>query len=116
MSFFMTTQQIIDETKTVTRRFGWWNLKGGELLCAVEKCQGLGKGGKINRLKVIEVVSTRSEPLNAITKEECVLEGFPDMEPAEFVAMIVKHHKCEPDKIVNRIEFKYTDLKPKGSD
>jgi len=107
MSFFMTTQQIIDETKFVTRRFAWWNLPVDTLLCAAEKCQGLGKGGKINRLKVIKVVSVLSEPLNAITKAECVLEGFPDMEPAEFVEMMVKHYKCKPDKIINRIEFKY---------
>lgn len=109
MSFFMTTQQIIDETKFVTRRFAWWDVPDGTRLCAAEKCQGLGKGGKINRLKVIEIVSTRGEPLNAITKAECVLEGFPDMEPAEFVEMMVKHHRCPPDKIINRIEFKYVE-------
>lgn len=107
MSFFMTTQQIIDETKTVTRRFGWWGLLIGDKIQACEKCQGLGIGEKVNRLKVIETVSTRGEPLNAITKAECVLEGFPDMEPAEFVAMMVKHYGCNPDRIINRIEFKY---------
>lgn len=107
MSFFITTQQIIDETKDITRRFGWWFLVPGDRLCAVEKCQGLKKGEKINRLKIIEAVSTRGEPLNAITKEDCIREGFPEFEPCDFVDMLVKYHKCKPDAIINRIEFKY---------
>jgi len=107
MSFFMTTQQIIDETKFVTRRFGWWFLKVGDRIQACEKCQGLGKGGKIRRLKVIEVVSLRSEPLCDITWNDCVLEGFPDMSPFEFTLMLVKHYRCDTRTTVNRIEFRY---------
>jgi len=32
MSFSMTTQAVLDETKTVTRRLGWDFLKPGDLL------------------------------------------------------------------------------------
>lgn len=35
MSFSMTTGQIINRTKTVTRRFGWWRLGPGEKVRAV---------------------------------------------------------------------------------
>ena len=44
MSFALTTKQIEDETKDVTRRNGWWFLKPGDQIWAVEKCMGLKKG------------------------------------------------------------------------
>jgi hypothetical protein len=47
ISFMLTQPQIRARTKTVTRRMGWKDLKPGTLLMAAEKCQGLGKGGKI---------------------------------------------------------------------
>lgn len=107
MSFFMTTQQIEDETKTVTRRLGWWNLKPGDRIQACEKCQGLRLGEKINRLKVIEIVSTRRERLFEITEADCVLEGFPDLSPSAFTMMIMQHYGCGAGDSINRIEFKY---------
>ena len=107
MSFQLTTQQVKNESKSVTRRFAWWFLKPGDVLNACEKCMGLKKGEKINKLKTIRVISTRKEPLSAITKEDCILEGFPEMEPQDFINMLTRHYKCEPDKPVNRIEFEY---------
>lgn len=78
ISFALTTPQFLDGSKDVTRRLGWlWLAQhfeaggGPVLLCGVEKSQGLGKGGKVKRLRIIEVTSARSEPLNAIT-----LAGF----------------------------------------
>lgn len=110
MSFMLTTKQIRNRTKTVTRRLGWWKLKPGEILIACEKCQGLRKGEKIVKLTQIRVISTSEEPLSAITQEECDKEGFPDMSPAEFISMFVHSHKgAAPDGIVNRIEFEYLD-------
>jgi hypothetical protein len=107
MAFSMTTAQVKARTKTVTRRLGWRDLQAGEQLCAIEKGQGLKKGEKVNRLGVIEVVSARPEPLDAITQEDVVLEGFPQMTPAEFVAFFARGHRCEKNAVVNRIEFKY---------
>jgi hypothetical protein len=63
----LTVPQVRNRTKTVTRRNGWWDVKVGERLQACEKCQGLGKGGKIVKICVIEVVSTGPEPLMALT-------------------------------------------------
>ncbi|MEQ3630721.1 MAG: ASCH domain-containing protein [Sulfitobacter sp.] len=109
MSFFMTQPQIKARTKTVTRRFGWSALKPGDVINAVEKGQGLKAGEKINRLCQIRILSVRAEPLNAITQADCILEGFPDFAPDDFVAMLVRHYRCDPAQRCNRIEFEYID-------
>jgi len=109
MSFFLTTEQIKARTKTVTRRFGWWKLKPGDLVCAVRKGMGLKKGEKIERLATLRIVSTRREPLDAITWGDCDREGFSGMMPADFVLMLTKHYGCNPYDMVNRIEFEYLE-------
>ncbi len=63
----MTTDPFRARSKTVTRRFGWWFLKPGDVVCGVEQSRGLKKGERVVRLGLIRIVSTRSEPLNAIT-------------------------------------------------
>lgn len=111
ISFMLTTQQFVDGTKDVTRRLGWLFLKVGDRLMACEKCQGLGKGGKIRRLGEIEIVSVDREPLYAIiddydTGNELAREGFPDMSPVDFIKMFCASHRgCAPESIVTRIEF-----------
>jgi len=108
MSFSITTEQYRKRTKRVTRRLGWWNLKPGDIQNGVEKAMGLKKGEKIVKLGQHRVLNTRPEPLNAITQDEVILEGFPDMTPDEFIDMFCRSHKgCTPESIVNRIEFEY---------
>lgn len=107
MSFALTIEQFKAQTKTVTRRFGWLFLKRGDQVCGVEKAMGLKAGEKIKRLGYIRIVSVRTEPLNAITQEDVVREGFPDWTPEQFVAMIVKHYGASPVATVNRVEFEY---------
>lgn len=110
MSFMLTTEQIENETKTVTRRNGWAFIKEGDTLQPVKKCQGLKRGEKIKPISPptkIQVVGVRREKLNLITKSDCIAEGFPDMSPDEFVAFYCKHNKCNPDSEVTRIEFRY---------
>ena len=109
MSFMLTTDQIRNRTKTVTRRLGWWFLKPGDILNACEKCQGLKKGEKIVKICQIRVVSTRQEELWFISRADVVKEGFPDQAPYEFVFMFTKEMKCEWDIPVNRIEFEYIE-------
>jgi len=109
ISFALTTEQFINRTKTVTRRLGWDFLKAGDVLCAVEKGMGLKKGEKVRRLGLIEVVSAWPEPLEAITAEDVVREGFPEMTSENFVEFFCRHNQVDPSTIVNRIEFKYLD-------
>lgn len=109
MSYAKTMQQIRDRTKIVTRRLNWGVLKPGDLIRAVDRCMGFKKGEHPVELAILRVKSTRLERLDAITQPECVLEGFPEMTPAEFVAMFCKMNKCQPDRLVRRIEFEYVD-------
>ena len=96
ISFSMTTRQVLARTKDVTRRFGWWNLQPGTHLYGARKCMGLRKGEKVERLCTIEVVSVRTEPLNAITPDDVRREGFPDWSPDQFVQMLVDHYQVSP--------------------
>lgn len=119
MSFALTTGQIMDGTKTVTRRLGWINLKPGDQLRPVRKCMGLRPGEKLDVLRdPLTVVSVKREPLRSMTDDleygfaECRAEGFgshPDYHrPHDFVAMFCATHKgCTPDTVVTRIEFSY---------
>jgi hypothetical protein len=134
MSFMLTTDQIRNRTKTVTRRLGWKFLKPGDLIRAVEKCQGLKKGETMKPLAVLRVESVSRERLDRLEAEaiygeqECRAEGFPKMSPMEFVSMFCATHKVPdtrawglprakrqpfpmlPCDEVTRIEFSYVDL------
>ncbi|MBL4783013.1 MAG: hypothetical protein JKX92_12295 [Porticoccaceae bacterium] len=109
MSFAMTTEQVLEQSKTVTRRLGWGFLKPNDVLTAVEKSMGLKKGERAVKLRLIRIVSISGEPLNAITQEDVIREGFPHWSPTQFVQMMVDHYKVEPAVVVNRIEFDYID-------
>ena len=104
ISFFHTQEQIKNRTKTVTRRLGWKKLKDGEMLQAVVKCQGLKKGEKIEKLAIIKVVKVNVEPLNTITAEDVIKEGF-NTTTQEFVEFFCKSMKCNTTDDVTRIEF-----------
>ncbi len=109
ISFSMTTQQVREGTKFVTRRNGWKNLKVGQVLDACEKCQGLKKGEKIKRIRKIIVREVTPEPVSAIRNypNDCELEGFPELSPLDFVRMYCEHNHCEPETIIRRIRFDY---------
>lgn len=111
ISFALTEAQLLDGTKTVTRRqvgsprSVWHRIKVGDRLRAVDKAMGLKRGQKPRELGIIEVVGIR------LTDDDCAREGFPEMRAAEFVAFFCKHMKCEPSQLVARVEF---DLLPEG--
>ena len=84
-------------------------MKPGDRVRAVEKAQGIKRGEKMVPLGVIEIVSNTKVVLNTIDRAECVREGFSNLAPHEFVSMFCKCMKVEPDKIVNRIEFRHVD-------
>lgn len=119
MSFSLTTPQILNRSKTVTRRTGWKFLKPGDRIRAMKKAMGLKKGEKVEQLAVLEVIDVRMEPLVRMTDNphygslECVAEGFPEWarEPGDFVAMFLRSHKDLAHNYVpvTRIEFKYVE-------
>jgi hypothetical protein len=118
ISFALTTPQVQAEEKDVTRRMGWETLQVGQLLQGCEKCQGLGKGGKLVKIAVIRVVSVRRERLDRLLEDieygwdEMRREGFPDWSPQQFVSFFCKTHQgASPSSLVTRIEFEYANPK-----
>ena len=107
MSFSITTDQIRNKTKTVTRRLGWRFLKPGDIVNAVEKAMGLKKGEKIKRICQLRILSVYDVWLDYITPEDVVREGFPDWNPQDFIDMFCRHNKCQRNIKVNRIKFEY---------
>lgn len=108
MSFALTTEQVENKTKTVTRRLGWNNLNPNDLIQPVVKCMGLKKGEKQQLIgKPIKVKSISVQRLYQITKADVILEGFPTMSKEDFITMFCKANKCSRDVKVNRIEFEY---------
>jgi hypothetical protein len=116
MSYALTTRQVREKSKDVTRRLGWLRLKAGDKFQPIVKGMGLRPGEKVERIgDAVTTVSVRREALRRMLdepeygREECRREGFPDMSPTEFVTMFCKTHKgCTPDTVVTRIEFRYT--------
>lgn len=87
MSCSMTTPQVEDRSKTVTRRATttWRKLKVGDRVTLIEKGMGLKRGEKQRVLAEVEIVSVRIEPLGKIADPgELSAEGFPDATPAWF--------------------------------
>lgn len=124
-SFALTEQQILDETKDVTRRIGWLWAKPGMRLQACYKVMGRKKCEPLRKLTVIEIVSVRREKLRALTddpeygKVEVCREGFfrtPGIDgcPSAFVKFFLSHirkdldgNPTSPETEVTRVEFKY---------
>lgn len=112
MSFALTEQQLMDGSKTVTRRTGWATLKPGTRLLAVRKAMGLKAGEKVQPLCEIEVVSTKRRALCCIDAEDCAREGFPHLTPEQFIAFFTAKVKTPgmgariEEITVTRIEFR----------
>lgn len=118
-SFIYTEAQIRDGTKDITRRLEWLWAKPGMRVMACRKCMGRKAGEPLVRIREIEIVSVRREHLDALlnrdeynasmAQQECNREGFPELTPAQFVAMFCKHMNCHPHRFVTRVEFKYVN-------
>ena len=121
MSFALTTCQILDGSKDVTRRLGWLQLKPGDLIRPVRKCMGLQPGEKIQPLRdPLRIVSVRRELLRLMLDD--IAYGFDEVRregfewhpayrwPSTWVEMFCATHKgCTPDTEITRIEFAYQD-------
>ena len=113
ISFFLTKEQFKNQTKFVTRRNAWERLAQGDWLMGVEKGQGVKKG-ELKRLGPIEVLSISREPLNRICKVDCVLEGFPDLSPREFIhdVYLAGNRGMKETDLVTRIMYGYLEWIP----
>lgn len=135
LSVSMTEQPVIARTKTVTRRRGWWLDKHGrrlvvpgDTLTLVRKAMGRKPGEPLVRLAEVEVLDVRREPLWYLDidcrpacpggdvdcctygRDEVALEGFPGMDPAEFVdRFFVRAQGMRLIDDVTRIEWRYLD-------
>ena len=112
MSFALTTEQIKNKTKTVTRRAGWKFLKQNDLVQPVEKTMGLKKGEKVKKIGTpIKIISVRREELSKMRLEPnaTAKEGFPSMLADDFIQMFCKRFKKKADEMITRIEFIYLD-------
>lgn len=110
MSFFLTTEQVRNRTKTVTRRLGWKNAKVGDVVQPVVKGQGLKKGETAEKIGgPIRFVNVERVPLAGptLTFMDVAAEGFPELTPEQFGLMFCQHNDCDPDEAVTRIEFEY---------
>jgi len=107
MSFRFTMPQLLQGTKTVTRRLGWKFLKPGDWVCAVRQSRGLNRGQQVRRLGLLKVLWNDPVRLDSITVDDCAREGFGHMKPAEFVSYFCDRMRCTPDQIVQRIEFEF---------
>lgn len=115
MSVTLTEQAVVDRTKTVTRRLGWWKDKNGrhllhpgDHLTLCRKVMGRKKGEPLVRLAEVEVLDvSRQQVRVANTPDEAALEGFPDWTWPEFVTFFCAEMRCAPTTVVTRIEWRY---------
>lgn len=113
MSFSLTTEQIRNQTKTVTRRKGWKFLKPGDISNACVKCMGLKPGEKIEKICQIRVKRVKRERLCYIHVHpgDVRKEGFPRMKVSTFIRMFCKEMGGDENQEVTRIEFEYMEGK-----
>lgn len=128
MSFALTTEAVLEQRKTVTRRLNWFKdrkgrvlLKVGDLVQPVRKVMGLKKGQRPEPIGCpIEIVAIHQEQLIKVMSYidgdgrfvDVDREGFPGMPPLNFAAMFAKHNRIPlPTMLtttITRIEFRYT--------
>lgn len=116
MSVALTEKAVVDRSKTVTRRLGWWEdkngrriLKPGDRLTLCRKVMGRKHDEPLVRFCDVEVVKVTRERLDAITAEDVAREGFPELTPVLFVDFFTGEMLCDRDIVVTRIEWRYLD-------
>lgn len=108
MSFSLTTEQVRRRQKTVTRRNGWTFARVGMIVQPVIKCQGIPKGGHVEKIGgPIRFTAVDRVVLGDISAQDVYREGFPDLTPREFVALYKRANGGLRDQIVTRIQFEY---------
>lgn len=126
MSVAFTEAQVVAREKTVTRRKGWWLDKNGrrlllpgDHLTLCRKVMGRKPGEPLVKLAEVEVLDVRREmlcavggphsimPSGSVVWTELVAEGFPDLEPSEFIRRYFVPQGLGAGSDVTRIEWRY---------
>lgn len=104
LSCALTMDAVLDRTKTVTRRLRRpMGLEVGSLALLVDK----QRVKNALQLAPVQITSISHEILEEITADEVKLEGFPSWKPERFIAMFQKAMKCERDREICRLEWRY---------
>lgn len=113
ISFSLTTEQVRAGTKTSTLRRGWAFAKPGDRYMGCEKCQGIKKGQKIVKIRVIEVVSNTpwTGSMAACTPELVKSEGFAGMSGEAFWLFLRDDLRVYKGEVLNRLMFKYVPVR-----
>lgn len=108
MSFSKTTRQMRWGLKIRTMRIaGTWQHTGkGDVVMAIEKGQGIPKGGHQVEIGPIEILSVTGMQVRNVTRAILLEEGFPYMSVPTFVHFFCKLNKCDPSADVNSFLFK----------
>jgi len=117
MSVAFTEDAVRERRKTVTRRKGWWTdkrgnhlVKPGDRITLCRKVMGRKPGEPLERIVDVEIVSVRREALAVIDYAEVAREGFPGMQPGEFIRrFFVEAQGMSIQDLVTRIEWRYLD-------
>ncbi len=109
MAFFLTTAAIRDHTKTHTIRANWQWLTPGTHLAACVKTRGLKLGQRPTVLAEIIVDTVAVRPLDSITQEEVIAEGFPTWTPTQFIQWLSLKIHCQPTAPLTFISFHYAE-------
>lgn len=115
ISFAMTEPQLVNGTKTVTRRLGWHYAKVGDRYQAIDKHSYRVKGAS-RVLGTVTIIDVRREYLAAITDADVVAEGFEGQSREWFIEMFCKAMGCSPGTIVTRLEFTFDPAPPVQQD
>lgn len=115
ISFAMTERQLLDGTKTVTRRLGWQYAKVGDRYMAIDKHNYRVKGAS-RVLGTVTIIDVRREYLAAITDPDVAAEGFEGRSREWFIEMFCKAMGCGPSTLVTRIEFTFDPAPPVQQD
>tara|TARA_R110000782_G_scaffold259110_2_gene349300 strand:+ start:13482 stop:13832 length:351 start_codon:yes stop_codon:yes gene_type:complete len=106
ISFRDTPSQIRTKTKTVTRRNNWRHAKIGMQLRGVNRLP-TKQNPHPKTICFVEITAVDLVRVRDIDQADCDAEGFPELDPIEFIALYCTIHKKKPHDWITRIEFEY---------
>ncbi|MGB2756550.1 MAG: hypothetical protein WBD02_02670 [Acidimicrobiia bacterium] len=119
ISFNETSEAVLRQTKTVTRRNPrtWQTVAPGDQLQPVQKTQGLKLGEQQTLLgPPIIIISNTIVPADDIDNHELAREGFEHLTPTEFIQLLHRIGSINEHNQTRRIEFEYTNTNQPNPD